>query len=211
MGGLAGDVGAGAHGNAGVGLGEGRGVVDAVTHHGDDLAGGLPGADAGELVSGQETTGKVGNADGFSDLAHGVGAIATEQRRNQAELLQSTPGVGPVLSMTMLVLCPELGSLNRRQISKLIGVAPLANDSGKHRGKRRIWGGRADARHVLYMGAVAAMRHNATIKAFAQRLKATGKPPKVVIVACMRKLLTIMNTIIKTRTAWNPEFAQQTA
>jgi transposase len=129
----------------------------------------------------------------------------------KAELLQSAPGVGPVLSSTVLALCPELGSLNRRQISKLVGVAPLANDSGKLRGKRRIWGGRMDVRNVLYMGAVAAMRHNPAIKTFAQRLKAAGKPPKVVIVACMRKLLTIMNTIVKTRTAWNPNHAHQSA
>jgi len=125
--------------------------------------------------------------------------------REKAELLQSAPGIGPVLSATMLGLCPELGTLNRRQISKLVGVAPLAHDSGKHRGKRRIWGGRADVRSVLYMGAVTAMRHNPAIREFAQRLQAAGKPTKVVIVACMRKLLTIMNTILKTRTPWNAD------
>lgn len=111
------------------------------------------------------------------------------------DLLQSTPGVGPVLSRTMLALCPELGDLNRRQSAKLVGVAPLANDSGKHKGKRRIWGGRADVRSVLYMGAVTAIRCNPAVRALALRLKAAGKPPKVVIVACMRKLLTIMNAI----------------
>lgn len=119
-------------------------------------------------------------------------------------LLQSTPGVGPVLSLTSLALCPELGTLNRHEIAKLVGVAPLTNDSGQHRGKRRIWGGRMEVRNVLYMAAVTATVHNPTIRAFAQRLRASGKPPKLVITACMRKLLTIMNTIIKTRTAWNP-------
>jgi transposase len=123
--------------------------------------------------------------------------------RAKDDLLQSIPGVGPVLSRTMLGLCPELGELNRREIAKLIGVAPLANDSGKHRGRRRIWGGRADVRRVLYMATQAAIRHNPDIAVFAQRLKAAGKLPKVVIAACMRKLLTIMNTILKTRQAWH--------
>jgi transposase len=100
--------------------------------------------------------------------------------------------------------CKRIGVLNRREIGKLVGVAPLANDSGKHRGKRQIWGGRMDVRNVLYMGTSAAMRHNPVIREFAQRLKAAGKPPNVVIVACMRKLLTIMNTLVKTSTAWNP-------
>lgn len=123
------------------------------------------------------------------------------------DLLRSAPGVGNVLSRTMLAQCPELGSLNRREIAKLVGLAPLANDSGKHKGKRRIWGGRHDVRSVLYMGALTAMRHNPAIKVFALRLKAAGKPSKVVITACMRKLLTIMNTMIKTNTAWNSEKA----
>jgi len=122
--------------------------------------------------------------------------------RARDDLLQSIPGVGPVMSRTMLGLCPELGELNRREIAKLIGVAPLANDSGKHRGRRRIWGGRADVRRVLYMAAQAAMRHNPTLREFALQLKARGKLPKVVIAACMRKLLTIMNTIVKTGTPW---------
>ena len=121
------------------------------------------------------------------------------------DLLRSVPGVGDVVSRTMLAQCPELGSLNRREIAKLVGVAPLANDSGKHKGKRRIWGGRHDVRSVLYMGALTAMRHNPAIKAFAQRLKAAGKPSKVVLTACMRKLLTMMNTMIKTNTTWNSE------
>lgn len=118
------------------------------------------------------------------------------------DLLRGIPGVGDVTSMTMLAKCPELGRLNRREIAKLVGVAPLADDSGKHRGKRFIWGGRADVRAVLYMATVAAMRCNPAIKPFAQRLKMSGKPAKVVIAACMRKLLTIMNAMIKTNSPW---------
>lgn len=124
--------------------------------------------------------------------------------RVKDDLLRSIPGVGHISSFTMLARCPEMGQLNRRQIAKLIGTAPLACDSGKHRGQRHIWGGRADVRSVLYMATISAMRHNPAIKSFADRLKACGKPSKVVIVACMRKLLTIMNTVIKTNTPWNP-------
>jgi transposase len=129
--------------------------------------------------------------------------------RAKDDLLQSIPGVGPVLSLTMLGLCPELGQLNRREIAKLVGLAPLANDSGKHRGPRRIWGGRADIRRVLYMATQSAIRHNPVIAAFAARLRLAGKRPKVVIVACMHKLLTIMNTMLKTGQTWLP--AQQPA
>jgi transposase len=123
--------------------------------------------------------------------------------RAKDDLLRSIPGIGDVNSFTMMARCPELGQLNRREISKLVGVAPLACDSGKHRGKRRIQGGRFDVRKTLYMAAISAMRHNASIKDFAQRLKAAGKPSKVVIVACMRKLLTIMNVVVKTGQPWN--------
>lgn len=129
--------------------------------------------------------------------------------RVKDDLLRSIPGVGPTLSRTMLGLCPELGALNRHEIAKLVGVAPLANDSGRHRGRRRIWGGRAEVRCVLYMAAQSAMRHNSDIAAFAQRLKNAGKLPKVVIVACMRKLLTIMNTMIKTGEPWQARLAQE--
>lgn len=123
--------------------------------------------------------------------------------RTKDDLLRSIPGVGAVTTLTMLAKCPELGTLNRREIAALTGVAPLANDSGKHRGKRFIWGGRADVRAVLYMATLSAIGCNDTIKAFAQRLKKAGKPPKVVIVACMRKLLTIMNSMLKNNTSWN--------
>jgi transposase len=100
-----------------------------------------------------------------------------------------------------------LGKLNRREIAALVGVAPLANDSGKHRGKRFVWGGRADVRAVLYMATVSAIRCNDTIKIFAERLKKAGKLPKVVIVACMRKLLTMMNAMLKNNTPWNLKIA----
>jgi len=123
------------------------------------------------------------------------------------DLLRGIPGVGPVTSVTVTAKCPELGQLNRQRIAKLVGVAPLANDSGKPRGKRFVWGGRADVRAALYMATVSAIRCNPTIKAFADRLKGTGKPAKVVIVACMRKLLTIMNAMVKNNTPWQPENA----
>lgn len=127
--------------------------------------------------------------------------------RAKDDLLRAIPGVGAVTSLTLLAKCPELGRLNRREIAALTGVAPLANDSGTHRGKRCIWGGRADVRAVLYMATVSAIRCNATIKTFAERLKQAGKPPKVIIVACMRKLLTIMNAMLKNNAAWSPKIA----
>jgi len=135
------------------------------------------------------------------DLTKGLRACAVWRAKD--DLLRGIPGVGAVTSLTLLAKCPELGVLNRREIAKLTGVAPLANDSGKHRGKRFIWGGRADVRVVLYMAAVSAIRCNPAIRAFADRLKRAGKPPKVVIVACMRKLLTIMNSMLKNNTPWS--------
>lgn len=122
--------------------------------------------------------------------------------RAKDDLLQSIPGVGAITTVTLLAKCPELGTLNRREIAALAGVAPLANDSGKHHGKRFVWGGRADVRVVLYMATLSAMRCNASLKEFSSRLKQTGKPNKVVIVACMRKLLTIMNAMLKTNEPW---------
>jgi transposase len=142
-----------------------------------------------------------------------IDADLTKRLRNsdvwriKDDLLRGIPGVGAVTTLTVLAKCPELGTLNRREIAALTGVAPLANDSGKHRGKRFIWGGRADVRAVLYMAAVSAIRCNEPIKAFSERLKKAGKPPKVVIVACMRKLLTIMNSMLKKNEPWSPNFA----
>ena len=126
------------------------------------------------------------------------------------QLLQSIPGIGAVTSVTMLARCPELGQINRHQIAALVGTAPLAHDSGKHKGKRFTWGGRSDVRASLYMAVVSAIRFNPTIKAFATRLKAAGKPTKVVMVACMRKLLTVMNAMLKSNVAWSDKLAKNT-
>lgn len=131
----------------------------------------------------------------------------SEAWRAKDDLLRSIPGVGLTTCTTLLAKLPELGSLDRRAIAKLVGIAPLADDSGKQRGRRFIWGGRADVRAVLYMATMSAKRCNPVIKAFAERLKQAGKPAKVIIVACMRKLLTIMNTLIKNNTPWNPKIA----
>ncbi len=127
--------------------------------------------------------------------------------REKDALLRSVPGVGPVLSLSILSGLPELGDLNRKKIAALVGVAPLNCDSGKYRGKRIIWGGRADIRSNLYMGALAAIRYNPVVEAFYRRLLAAGKKPKVAITACMRKLLTILNAMIKNSTPWNPVMA----
>lgn len=117
-------------------------------------------------------------------------------------LLRSVPGIGPVVTRTLLAELPELGTLTRQQIAALVGVAPLNRDSGTFRGKRTIWGGRASVRAVLYRGALVAARHNAVLKAFYQRLRGAGKAPKVALTACMRKLLTILNAMLKHRTSW---------
>jgi transposase len=122
--------------------------------------------------------------------------------RKKNDMLRSIPGVGPVLSLTLLADLPELGKLNRRQISALVGVAPLNRDSGLWRGKRTVWGGRSKVRAALYMSTLVATRYNPVIRAFYLRLCAIGKAKKVAITACMRKLLTIINAIIKTRTTW---------
>ncbi|MDH5538532.1 MAG: IS110 family transposase [Rhizobacter sp.] len=123
--------------------------------------------------------------------------------KDQRTLLDSVKGVGPVTILTLTAALPELGHLGRRQISKLVGVAPLADDSGPRMGKRRIWGGRADVRAVVYMAAVVAMKHNPVIREFHSRLIAAGKPKKVAIVACMRKLLTILNAMLRDQALWN--------
>jgi len=122
--------------------------------------------------------------------------------RERDDLLRSVPGVGPVLSLTLLAQLPELGQLNRREIAKLVGLAPFNRDSGQWRGSRHIWGGRAAVRSPLFMATLCAIRINPTIKSFYQRLIKAGKAPKVAITACMRKLLTILNVMIKTQTSW---------
>ena len=122
--------------------------------------------------------------------------------RKKEELLRSVPGVGPILCTTLLSGLPELGSLNRRQIASLVGVAPFNRDSGTFRGRRCVWGGRANVRAVLYMGTISAIRCNPVIRDFYLRLCNAGKAPKVAITACMRKLLTILNAMLKSQTVW---------
>jgi len=134
------------------------------------------------------------------DLKKLVKSSAPWQAKDQ--ILQSTPGFGPVVSFSMIAELPELGTLNRQQISKLVGVAPLNRDSGQQRGVRHIYGGRAQVRRALYMAALTASRHNPVIKEFYERLIANGKPFKVAIVACMRRLLAIVNVMVRDSTPW---------
>jgi transposase len=122
--------------------------------------------------------------------------------RETDDLLRSVPGVGRVLSLTLLAELPELGRLSRREIAKLVGVAPLARDSGTLRGRRFVQGGRASVRAVLYMGALVASRRNPVIAAFYRRLLAAGKPKQLALVACMRKLLTMLNAMVRSGSPW---------
>lgn len=124
--------------------------------------------------------------------------------READELLQSVPGVGPVLSRTLTALVPELGKLDRKEIAALVGVAPLNKDSGQREGKRTTWGGRAPVRAVLYMATTVARRCNPVIASMYERLTQKGKPPMVAIVACMRKLLTILNAMKRDNRTWTP-------
>jgi transposase len=124
--------------------------------------------------------------------------------RETEELLRSVPGIGPVLTTTLLANLPELGTLTHKQIAALVGVAPLNRDSGTLRGRRTVWGGRAQVRAALYMSAIVAARFNPIIRAFYQRLCAAGKAKKVALVACMRKLLIIINAMLKNRRPWHP-------
>jgi transposase len=128
--------------------------------------------------------------------------------RENDDLLQSVPGIGPVCARTFLLALPELGTLTRQQIAALVGVAPLNCDSGTLRGRRTIWGGRAHVRTVLYMGTLVATRFNPQIKAFYQRLLAAGKIKKVALTACMHKLLTMLNAMLKHRKAWQAQEVQ---
>ena len=142
------------------------------------------------------------------ELAHtDTGLAEAIQRspvwREKEQLLQSVPGVGPVLTSTLLAHLPELGTLTQKQIAALVGVAPFNRDSGTLRGKRTVWGGRAQVRAVLYMNAIVAARFNPVIRAFYQRLCRAGKAKKVALTACMRKLLVILNAMLKHRTPWH--------
>jgi transposase len=125
--------------------------------------------------------------------------------REKDNLLRSVPGIGRVVSITLLADLPELGTLSRHQIAALVGVAPLNRDSGRFRGKRLVWGGRARVRAALYMAALTASRYNPIIKAFYHRLCEAGKARKVALTACMRKLLIILNSMVKHRQTWNPD------
>jgi transposase len=124
--------------------------------------------------------------------------------REKDELYRSMKGVGPITSSTLTASLPELGTLDRRAIAALVGVAPFNRDSGTFRGRRTIWGGRAQVRHILYMAAFTAIRSNPVIKDFYERLIGRGKPHKVALVACMRKMITILNAMARSNTPWNP-------
>ena len=140
----------------------------------------------------------------LSDLDKGLRQTLRQSPvwREKDDLLRTVPGVGPQLSLTLLALLPELGTLDRKQIAALVGVAPYNRDSGTRRGKRAVWGGRSRVRAVLYMGALVASRHNPAIRDFYQRLLAAGKPKKVALVASMRKLLVTLNAMLKHGYPW---------
>jgi transposase len=127
--------------------------------------------------------------------------------REKDDLLRSVPGVGPVLSLSLITGLPELGTLSRRQIAALVGIAPLNRDSGLFRGKRTVWGGRSQIRSVLYMATLSASCVNPAISTFYRRLVEAGKKPKVALTACMRKLLTILNAMMKNRVQWQAHYA----
>lgn len=141
------------------------------------------------------------------DLEHELGERVRRSPvwREQDLLYQSVKGVGLITSLTLLVHLPELGRLDRKQIAALVGVAPLARDSGKSHGKRSCWGGRAKVRSILYMASLSAVRSNPTIRAFHDRLLQAGKPEKVALTACMHKLLTILNAMARTNSPWRTE------
>lgn len=122
--------------------------------------------------------------------------------REKEDLMRSVPGVGRILATTLLCELPELGRLNRKQAAALVGVAPLNRDSGEMRGQRKVWGGRASVRAALYMATLSATKHNSVIRAFYERLCASGKLKKVALVACMRKLLTILNSMMRDQRRW---------
>lgn len=131
------------------------------------------------------------------------------QWRAQVKQLAAVKGVGKITAYTLTADLPELGQLNRKQIAALVGVAPLNNDSGSRRGKRRIWGGRSAVRTTLYMAALSASRFNPVIKTFYERLTNAGKPKKVALTACMRKLLIILNAMVKSGAAWDPNYTRR--
>ena len=140
----------------------------------------------------------------LQDVDHDMGQHITRHFAELDQLLQSTRGIGPVASATLIADLPELGHLTRRQIASLVGVAPYACDSGVMRGRRRVQGGRFDVRRTLYMATLTAAKHNPIIRDHYERLVTAGKLKKVALVACMRKLLTILNAMARTGTTFNP-------
>jgi transposase len=143
-------------------------------------------------------------ADVEGDLQDAVAASPLYQAKS--DLLRSVPGVGPVTALTLLASLPELGQLSRHQIAALVGVAPMNRDSGTRRGKRLVWGGRAPVRAVLYMATLVGLKHNPVLRRFYDRLRAAGKPFKVAATACMRKLLTILNAMLKHERRWDAAY-----
>ena len=137
--------------------------------------------------------------------------IEDHQEWNQrSQCLASVPGIGPVTTRVLVAELPELGHLSNQKITALVGLAPFNRDSGQYRGKRSIWGGRASVRSTLYMATVSACRYNPVIRRFAERLKRAGKPGKVVLIACMHKLLVILNAMLRSQTLWTPRIASPT-
>lgn len=143
---------------------------------------------------------RVGAVDGEI----GAAIAARPVWRVREDLLRSVPGIGPVVARTLLAELPELGRLDRRQLAALVGVAPFNRDSGRWRGRRTIWGGRASVRRALYMAGLVAARHNPPLRAFYHRRRTAGKPPKVALVAVMRKLLTTLNAMVRDSHVWAP-------
>lgn len=144
----------------------------------------------------------------ITQLDKDAGRMLKDHFKDKLELLKGLKGVGPGTQAVLMGALPELGRLTRQEIAKLVGVAPLNRDSGNFKGRRTTWGGRANVRSALYMASLSAVRHETTIRAFYERLVAAGKPKKVALVACMHKLLTIMNAVIKSGVPWQPGYPQ---
>ena len=144
------------------------------------------------------------------DIERQMGEHVQTHYRELDGLLRSAKGIGPVAASMLIAALPELGRLSRRKIASLVGVAPVPKDSGRMHGRRRIQGGRFQVRRILYMATLAAARFNPAIKAFYERLCASGKLPKVALVACMRKLLTILNAMIRDKKVWEPNMTTAT-
>lgn len=146
----------------------------------------------------------------IQQLDDDIGGHLKDHFDDKLKLLRGMKGVGPNTQAVLMAALPELGSLSSREIAKLVGVAPLARDSGRQRGRRTTWGGRASVRQAVYMATLSAVRWDPVLKAFYERLCAAGKPHKVALVACMRKLLTIINAVIKSGTPWAASYPQNT-